>query len=289
MAYDLEDRTILVTGANRGIGRAHALYLAELGATVLVNSTGRDDSGARLTDDINASGGSAIDLPADVSDGARLVEQALERAGALHAIVHNAGMVRDRALHKLSDDDWDTVLRVNLDSAFLMCRAAWPHFRAQNFGRVVLTSSATGLYGNFGQANYGAAKAGLVGLCKSLAVEGKKYDILSNCVAPVGLSDMNREYVREDRKDRIDARRVSPLVAWLCHAQCTENGALFEAAAGCFKKVRWQRSAGIRFDDGHDITVEDIANNWQAITDFGNAEHPDNLGEAMDGLMDDTS
>ncbi len=287
MSHDLQDKVILVTGGNRGIGRAYTEFLADLGAAVVINSTGRDDSGAALADAINAGGGSAFDVPVDVTDGERVVQETLRLAGGLHAIVHNAGIVRDRAFHKQEPDDWERVRNVNLDSAVSLCRAAWPHFREQRFGRVVLTSSASGLYGNFGQANYGAAKAGLVGLCRSLAVEGAGHGILTNCVAPIGLSDMNRDYVREDRKPRIDAKRVAPLVAWLCHERCEENGALFEAAAGCFKKLRWERNAGLRFADDHDITLDDIARNRDALTDFTDVEHPADLAEAVNSLMGD--
>ncbi len=287
MTYDLDGQVVLVTGANRGIGRGYALFLADLGATVIINSTGRDDSGAALAKSINADGGKALDLPIDACEGERVVRETLEKAGGLHAIVHNAGIVRDKAFHKLSPEDWETVYRVNLESAFALCHAAWPHFRAQEFGRVVLTSSASGLYGNFGQANYGAAKAGLIGLCRTLAIEGRRYNIMTNCLAPIGLSDMNRAHVREDRKPRIDPKRVAPLVAWLCHAQCEENGSLFEAAAGNFKKVRWERNAGLRFADEHEITLQDIADNWDSLTDFGSVEHPRDIGEAVDSLMGD--
>ena len=284
MGYRFDNTVVLVTGSSRGLGKEQAKMLGSLGATVVVNSTGKDDAGSQVVQEIEAQGGQAFDLKGQVEDAPAIVTEVIERFHRLDGIVHNAGFIRDKTVAKMAVQDWDAVLAVHLKSAFLLSQAAWPFFIDQGYGRIVFLSSSAGLYGNFGQANYAAAKMGMYGLCRSIAIEGKKFDISCNCIAPFGVTDMNRQYVPEAVHDTINPAYVAPLVAYLIHQHSKESGSLFEASAGSFKKLRWERSQGISLDASLGISVDDIADNWDAINDFTVSEHPQNMGEALAGL-----
>jgi 3-hydroxyacyl-CoA dehydrogenase/3a,7a,12a-trihydroxy-5b-cholest-24-enoyl-CoA hydratase len=184
-------------------------------------------------------------------------------------------------LRKMSSEQWDAVLNVHLKSAFLLTQAAWPHFETQGGGRLVFLSSASGLYGNFGQANYAAAKMGVYGLCRSIAIEGAKANICCNCVAPFGATTMNSGNMPEELKARIKTDFVAPLVGYLAHPDCTETGGLFEASAGVYKKVRWERSEGLSLDTSKPLSIDDIAAGWDKVVDFSNSEHPQSMGESL--------
>jgi NAD(P)-dependent dehydrogenase (short-subunit alcohol dehydrogenase family) len=192
----VHDKVIIVTGAGGGLGRAHARFLADNGALVVVNDLGgaRDGSGSgtgmadAVVEEIRSAGGKAVADYSTVAspEGAQaIVGTAIEHFGAVHGVVNNAGILRDGAFHKMSAENFDAVLKVHLHGGFYVTRAAWPHFREQKFGRVVAATSTAGIYGNFGQANYGAAKLGLLGMINTLAIEGAKYGITANAVAPL--------------------------------------------------------------------------------------------------------
>ena len=231
-----DDQVILVTGSSRGLGNAFVRCLAEAGATVVVNDTEKSERGQAASDAIIAAGGQALYLPGRVEDASQLVDEVVERVGRIDAIVHNAGIVRDKTLRKMSDEQWQAVMDVHLGAAFRLSQAAWPHFEAQGCGRLVFLSSASGLYGNFGQSNYAAAKAGMHGLCRTIELEGAATNITCNCVAPFGATEMNSGNMDEAMKSIIKTDYVAPLVAYLCHPSCTESGSLFEASAGVYKK-----------------------------------------------------
>lgn len=283
MTVSFKEQVVLVTGASRGLGAAFAQCLASADATVAINSTSTDDRG--VTQAIVDAGGKAHHFPGRVEDSDALIQQVIERFGRLDAIVHNAGFLQDKTLRKMTDDQWDQVLDVHLKSSFKLARAAWPHFEEHGGGRIVLLSSSAGLYGNFGQANYASAKMGMYGLAQSIAIEGAKTNIHCNCVSPFGATEMNSANFPEALKTAIKTEYVAPLVAWLAHGDCMESGSMFEASAGSFKKVRWERSLGLNLDPATDpVTIDAVAENWAKIVDFSDSEHPANMGEALQGM-----
>ncbi len=284
---DFTDRVVLVTGSSRGLGKAFALCLAKAGATVVVNSTGDGTHGDETVAEISGLGGRAVHMPCRAEEAETLVKQSVETAGRLDAVIHNAGFVRDKTLAKMTSDQWDSVLNVHLKSAFLLSKAAWPFFQKQGGGRLVFISSAAGLYGNFGQSNYAAAKMGLYGLCRTVALEGAKVDIRCNCVAPFGATEMNDSTLTDEIRPKIKPDHVAPLVAYLAHMTCQESGGLFEAAAGRFKKLRWERSKGLALGGREKITIGDVAEGWPRVVDFSSSEHPQNIGQALRGLVED--
>ncbi|MGB0099002.1 MAG: SDR family NAD(P)-dependent oxidoreductase [Nocardioides sp.] len=239
---DFAGRTVAVTGAGNGIGRAHALLLAERGAHVVVNDVGGSVAGGEgsgavadaVVDEIVAAGGSAVACTASVADedgGRQLVDVALETSGRLDAVIHNAGILRDRSFAKTEDGDVDPVLDVHLRGAFHVLRPAWPVMVEQGYGRVVLTTSASGLLGNFGQASYAAAKAGLVGLMNVLAIEGRRHGIQVNCLSPTAATRMT-EGLLGDLDARFDPRHVAAVAAYLASERCELTHHILSAAGG---------------------------------------------------------
>jgi 3-hydroxyacyl-CoA dehydrogenase/3a,7a,12a-trihydroxy-5b-cholest-24-enoyl-CoA hydratase len=284
-----DGKVALVTGAGRGLGRAHALLLAARGAKVVVNDLGTrgDGSGADVSpaqavaDEILAAGGDAVTNGDSVADGGRLVQAALDHYGRLDIVVNNAGFLRDVAFHKMSAPDWDDLYQVHLLGAFRILHAAWPRMREQGYGRIVNTSSAAGIYGNFGQVNYGTFKLALHGMTQPLAVEGRAKNIHVNSIAPAADSRLTRTVMTPEQLAPMSAELVSPLVAWLCHETCIETGGLFEVGGGFIAKLRWERTAGATLDLSGAGAVEQVARAWDRITDFSHNEHPAGFAEAM--------
>ena len=284
-----EGKVALVTGAGRGLGRAHALMLAARGAKVLVNDLGTGGAGEghdaspaqAVVDEIRAAGGQAQVNGESVVEGGRIVEAALDHFGRLDIVVNNAGFLRDVAFHKMTARDWDILYEVHLLGAFRIIHAAWPRMREQAYGRIVNTSSAAGIYGNFGQVNYGTFKLALHGMTQPLAVEGKARGIHVNTIAPAADSRLTRTVMTAEQLAPMRPDLVSPLVAWLCHDACPETGGLFEVGGGYIAKLRWERSAGVRLDLAGADAVENIAAAWGQITSFAHSDHPAGFGEAM--------
>ncbi len=283
-----DGQVVLVTGSSRGLGKALAICLAEAGATIVVNSTGDNDKGRETAANIIAAGGRAIHIAEKVENATALVAAVVESQGRIDSIIHNAGFVRDKTVRKMTTEQWDDVQNVHLRSAFLLSQSAWPYFEAQGGGRLVFLSSAAGIYGNFGQSSYAAAKIGLYGLCRTIALEGMKANIACNCVAPLAVTDMNVAIMPEDIKPKVRAEYVAPLLAYLAHFDCDETGGLFEAGAGCFKKLRWERSAGLSLDTNIPLSVEDIARGWQKVSDFSQSEHPEEMVAALRMICEDS-
>ena len=204
MTIRFDGRVAIVTGAGNGLGRAHALELARRGAKVVVNDFGgaRDGTGGSLTpaeevvEEIRAMKGEAFADGANVADAeqcAEMVAEAMRKWGRVDILINNAGILRDKSFAKMTAEDWHAVIDVHLNGSAHCTLAVWPHMREQNYGRVVMTTSTSGIYGNFGQANYGAAKMGVIGLMNTLAIEGAKYGINVNCLSPTAATRMTED------------------------------------------------------------------------------------------------
>jgi len=288
-----DGKVALVTGAGNGLGRTHAKLLASRGAKVVVNDlggsatgTGKSASAAdKVVAEIKEAGGQAVANYDSVEDGAKIVQNALDSFGGLDIIVNNAGILRDVTFQKMTADDWDLVYRVHVLGAFRITHAAWPHMRDKGYGRIIMTASAAGIYGNFGQANYAMAKLGLVGLAQTLALEGAKRNIHVNTIAPIAGSRLTETILPKEVTDALKPELVSPLVTWLAHESCEENGGLFEVGGGFFAKLRWERAEGQTFRVGREVTPEAVANTWSTITDFSKTQHPTSVAESMGPVM----
>jgi NAD(P)-dependent dehydrogenase (short-subunit alcohol dehydrogenase family) len=287
-----DGRTAIVTGAGGGLGRAHALLLASRGANVVVNDLGgtvdgrgSDEASAqKVVEEIEAAGGRAVasfdgvDTP---QGAANIVKVALDAFGCVDVVINNAGILRDVSFAKMTVEDWEAVLRVHLDGTMFVSRAAWPHMREAGYGRIVNTTSAAGLYGNFGQASYAAAKMGIVGLTKTLAQEGKKYDIRANVIAPVAKSRMTETILDAATLAKLEPELVSPLVAYLASERCAESGQIYAVGGGYVSRVAVVEGEGTFFASG-ELTPEQIAASWAQINDLEGA-HP--FGNAMDAVQ----
>ncbi|XP_072813990.1 peroxisomal multifunctional enzyme type 2 isoform X1 [Vicugna pacos] len=289
-----DGRVVLVTGAGGGLGRAYALAFAERGASVVVNDLGGDFKGVgkgssaadKVVEEIRRKGGKAVANYDSVEAGEKVVKTALDAFGRIDVVINNAGILRDRSFGRISDEDWDIIHRVHLRGSFLVTRAAWDHMKKQNFGRIIMTSSASGIFGNFGQANYSAAKLGLLGLSNTLALEGKKNNIHCNTIAPTAASRMTQTILPQDLMDVLKPDYVAPLVLWLCHENCEENGGLFEVGAGWIGKLRWERTLGaIVRQRNQPMTPEAVQANWTKICDFDNAAKPQRIQESFDTIV----
>lgn len=288
MSLDFSGRVAVITGAGLGLGRSHALLLGSLGASVVVNDLGTSGSGegsdASVADqvvaEIKAAGGEAVSNPNSVLEGEKIIECAMDHFGRVDVVVNNAGILRDKSFHKMSDDDWDLVYDVHLKGAFKVSRAAYKVMREQRHGRFVMTTSAAGIYGNFGQANYSACKLALHGLSQTIAVEGANRDIRSNTIAPLAASRMMGTVMDEEAMAKLRPEAVSPLVAQLCHESCDSTGGLFEVSAGWMARVRWERSEGVYFSPS-EVDVEKVVASWNEINDFSKSTHPTSTMDSM--------
>ena len=250
-----DGRVAIITGAGGGLGRSHAIELARRGARILVNDLGGalDGSGSsasaaqRVVDEIIALGGVAAanhDSVATSRGGEAIVQAALDAFGRVDVLINNAGILRDRAFHKMEADLIDQVIDVHLKGAFYVSRPAFALMREQGYGRIVNTSSASGLFGNFGQANYGAAKAGLAGLTRVLAIEGVEHGIKVNAIAPIALTRMT-EGILGELASKVSAESVSPLVAFLANEECSVNGNIYSVAGGRIARIFVAETSGV--------------------------------------------
>jgi 3-hydroxyacyl-CoA dehydrogenase/3a,7a,12a-trihydroxy-5b-cholest-24-enoyl-CoA hydratase len=287
-----DERVAIVTGAGGGLGRSHALLLASRGAKVVVNDLGGSVGGEgsdhaaaqKVVDEIRAAGGEAVPSfdGVDTAEGAeRIVSTAIEAFGKISIVINNAGILRDVSFHKMGHADWDAVIRVHLAGTYYVSRAAWPILREAGYGRIVNTTSAAGLYGNFGQASYAAAKMGIVGLTKTLAQEGAKKDIRANVIAPVAKSRMTETILDAATLAKLEPALVSPLVAYLASEGCDDNGQIYAVGGGYVSRVAVVEGAGTVFD-GETLAPEQIVERWDRINDLSDAKP---FANAMDAVQ----
>ena len=288
-----DGKVAIVTGAGGGLGRSHALLLASRGAKVVVNDLGGSFTGEgksasaadKVVDEIKAAGGTAVANYDSVEQGDAIVKTAVDAFGRLDILINNAGILRDVSFQKMSQADWDLIYKVHVFGSYKCTAAAWGLMRDQGYGRIIMTASAAGIYGNFGQANYSMAKLGLHGFTQTLALEGKKKNVLVNTIAPIAGSRMTETVLPQNLIDALKPEFVSPLVARLCHESSEETGGLFEVGGGFMGKLRWERSTGKTFRLGRPITVEGVDSAWKDITQFDKTEHPDSVTSSMGPIM----
>jgi len=271
MSINMEGQVAIVTGSGQGLGRCHALALAARGAKVLVNDLGDND----VVEEIEESGGAALANQADVSDWAQvqaMTRQAMEAWGRVDILVNNAGILRDKSFLKMSMEDFRRVVDVHLIGSANCTKAVWEIMREQAYGRIVFTSSSSGLYGNFGQANYGAAKMAMVGLMNTLHLEGAKYNIHVNCLAPVAGTAMTEGLLPEPVFKLLTPDSVSHGVVYLCSEQAPSRTVL-AAGGGSFAVYKGFETAGVGLA-GDQLSAEGVAESWSEINDLSGMRQP---------------
>ncbi|MFI1914191.1 SDR family oxidoreductase [Nocardia sp. NPDC020380] len=275
------DRVVIVTGAGGGLGREYARLLAAEGALVVVNDLGgaRDGTGEghnmadTVVAEIRAAGGTAVanyDSVATTEGAQNLVKTAVDAFGAVHGVVSNAGILRDMSFPKMTPEAFEAVQRVHLFGGFNVTHAAWGHFREQGYGRVVMATSTSGLYGNFGQANYGAAKLGLVGLMNTLAIEGRKYDIKVNAVAPMAATRMTADIAPAEVLEKLPPEQVAPVVGHLVSEECQDSGLILVVGGGSVQRVQLFAGKPVLFSQVP--SIDEVRENWSRITDMSDAQ-----------------
>ncbi len=282
-----ENRVAVVTGAGEGIGRAYALDLAQRGASVVVNDIGRDQDGVRtaekVVEEIRAVGGRAaasLDSVATMDGGRHVVETALDHFGKLDILINNAGILRDRTFLKMTEQEWDEVIAVHLKGAFCVTQPAVRLMKAADYGRIVFTASSSGMYGNFGQSNYGAAKMGVIGLMNTLKIEVSRSDIKVNTVAPNADTAMTRGVFPDEVSRRIRPEFNTPLVTYLCSEENRVSGMVFTMSAGWFARSAMVSGKGVCIGDTRRrITAEEIRDRFDEIQSLDNARPFDTCGE----------
>jgi len=270
-----DGKVAIVTGAGGGLGRQHALELARRGAKVVVNdlggsvdgSGGGSDAANKVVEEIKALGGEAIANGSSVTDDAgvaRMIKDAMDAWGRIDILVANAGILRDKTFAKMEIADFQVVVDVHLMGTVKPAKAVWEIMREQNYGRIVVTTSSTGLYGNFGQANYGAAKLGLVGFMNTLKLEGQKNNIHVNAISPVAATRMTENLMPPQVLEQLKPEYVTPGVVFLCSEEAP-TGTVLTAGAGAFAVSRIVETEGVYL--GHEATVEKVRDAWAQITD----------------------
>jgi len=299
-----DEQVAIVTGAGHGLGRSHAIALAERGARVVVNDLGgaRDGTGSSseaaegVVAEIDAAGGEAMANGADVTDleaVTSMVDAAIERWGRVDILINNAGILRDKSFARMDLADFAAVVNVHLRGTAVCTKAVWDQMREQNYGRIVVTTSSSGLYGNFGQANYGAAKLGVVGFMNTLRSEGAKYDIRVNALSPVAHTRMTDELLPDEAKELLKPEEVTPGVLFLV-SKDAPNGVVLTAGAGGFASARIYETEGIWLPP-EERTPENVAARFEEIRDPEGQEEFTGGGEqsmkflrmAMAGMQDE--
>ena len=288
MTIRFDDKVAIVTGAGGGIGKEHALELARRGAKVVVNDLGGtvDGSGAsdaanEGVDLINSEGGEAIANGASVTDldaVKAMVNQAMDEWGRIDILVNNAGILRDKSFHKVTLEDFNLVMDVHFQGSLNCTHTVFPIMREQEYGRIVFTSSSSGVFGNFGQTNYGSAKMAMIGLMNTLKLEGQNKNVFTNSITPVAYTRMTEGLIPEDFGKNLQPEFVTPAVIYLA-SENAPNGVIMAAGAGVFSRIFIHETMGISLGMGEDMTPENIQASWDKISDMEDARALQNGGE----------
>ena len=288
MTIRFDDRVAIVTGAGGGIGKEHALELARRGAKVVVNDLGGtvDGSGAsdaanEIVDIIKSEGGDAMANGASVTDLEAvkdMVSQTMEKWGRIDILVNNAGILRDKSFHKVTLEDFNLVMDVHFQGSLNCTHTIFPIMREQEYGRIVFTSSSSGVFGNFGQTNYGSAKMAMVGLMNTLKIEGQGKNVYTNSITPVAYTRMTEGLIPEDFGKNLQPEFVTPAVIYLS-SENAPNGAIMAAGAGVFSRIFIHETMGVSLGMAEDMTPENIEANWDKISDMSDARALQNGGE----------
>lgn len=292
MSINYEGRVAVVTGSGAGLGRSHAMFLASRGAKVVINdlggavdgSGGSETAAQKVVDEIKAAGGEAVanyDTVATPEGANSIIKTAIDNYGKIDILINNAGNLRDKSFAKLEPADFDAVVDVHLSGSAYCTLAAWPYMREAGYGRIVLTTSAAGLFGNFGQGNYAAAKLALVGMMNALKHEGRKSNININTLAPMALTRMTEGIMSDKIKPMVKAEFVTPIVAWFCAEENEVSGDVVEAGAGYFAKVQIVEAEGVILGGGEIPTPEEIQANYSKIADMSNAQPFDSANDVI--------
>ncbi|MCD6571505.1 MAG: SDR family oxidoreductase [Deltaproteobacteria bacterium] len=288
---DFTGRVAIVTGAGAGLGRNHALELAKRGAKVVVNDlggardgTGSSDSAAnKVVEEIKALGGEAVpnyDNVATVEGGENITKTAIDAFGKVDILINNAGILRDKSFAKMEEANWDAVGAVHLKGAYCVTRPAYINMRENGYGRIVMTTSGAGLFGNFGQTNYAAAKMGIVGLTNVLKLEGAKYNIKVNILAPVAATRLTEDVLPPPIFEKMKVEFVTPAVLYMCSEQCNDSGVIINAGLGYYSRSAMLTGPGAILSDGKKIpTPEEVMENWDKITSLEGPKYFDQLNE----------
>ena len=288
MSIRFDGQVAIVTGAGGGIGKQHALELSRRGAKVVVNDlgggvdgTGTSDASEEVVDQIKSEGGEAIANGASVTvleAIKEMTQEAIDKWGRIDILVNNAGILRDKTFHNVSIEDFNLVMDVHFQGTLNCTHTIYPIMRENGYGRIVVTSSASGVFGNFGQSNYGSAKMAMIGLMNTLKLEGQKYNVFTNAITPVAYTRMTEGLIPEDFSKNLQPEYVTPAVLYLSSDQAP-NGVIISAGAGVFSRVFIHETMGVSLGTGADMTPENIAASWEKISDMSDARALQNGGE----------
>ena len=294
MTISFEDKVVIITGAGGGLGRSHALEFAKRGAKVVVNELGFEVDGSggsseaanNVVKEITDAGGTAIPNGSSVIDDKgvkNMVDQTMDEFGRIDILINNAGILRDKSFSKMEIEDFTIVTDIHLMGSVKPTKLVWEIMKEQNYGRILVTTSSTGLYGNFGQSNYGAAKLGVVGFVNTLKIEGQKYNINCNVLCPVAYTRMTANLMPPEAEELLTPSSVTPAVIYLS-SENGPTGTILCAGAGVYSEAKIMESDGENL--GLNATAEDLEKNWDKISDFSNAKPFFNGGEQTGKVLE---
>ncbi len=292
-----DGRVAIITGAGAGLGRTYALELAKRGCKIVVNDLGgaRDGTGGSksaadaVVDEIKKAGGEAVpnyDSVAEVEGGKNMVKTAVDNFGKVDIVINNAGILRDKSFNKMEPEMWDAIMAVHLRGAYCVTQPAFAIMRENAYGRIIFTTSGAGLYGNFGQTNYSAAKMGLVGLMNSLKIESAKYNVKVNTIAPVAASRLTEDVMPPEFFEKLKPEFITPLVVYLCSEECQDSGYIFNAGLGWYSRAAIMIGEGTLIGDGKgEVKAEQIRDSWAKITDMSKIKETQSVQDTFVYMM----